>query len=43
LAKVGRGYWQVLFRLWLRTVLGIGHSEEDVLSRAGAELSEENT
>jgi len=22
LAKVGAGYWQVLFRLWLRTVFG---------------------
>jgi hypothetical protein len=43
LAKVGRGYWQVLFRLWLRTVLGIGHSEGDMLSGAGAALSEENT
>jgi glycosyltransferase involved in cell wall biosynthesis len=25
LVKVGGGYWQVLFRLWLKTVFGIGH------------------
>jgi hypothetical protein len=24
LAKVGGGYWQVLFKLWLKTVFGIG-------------------
>ncbi|HAX78642.1 MAG TPA: glycosyl transferase family 2 [Cyanobacteria bacterium UBA11372] len=25
LVKVGGGYWQVLFRLWLKTVFGIGY------------------